>query len=313
MSDNSQPVVTLIPSEQPKEKSAVESIVMELNKPKVEPVKEILGAEGESIDKPIEEPVVETKEEELLSARFAALSRREKALTDREKQYKEFEEKSKRFEQAIQSIKTNPLEALKEIGIDFEEFVSLVLQEGEQNQELTPDQKIAKKIEDLENKLQKKDEDDARNKEELESNKIKEDDEYIEKSIQNFKNTIKSFVEDNQDAYELIHIHNAQETVYEVIETVFQDTGKTPELQEVCDQVEEYLTAQANKLMGLKKFNKEQNSKVEDLKTNKTLIENKASPTLTNTMTPTTAPKADGRLLSTEESLKKAASLIKWS
>ena len=146
------------------------------------------------------------------------------------------------------------------------------------------------KFEELESKLAKKEEEEEHSKyEAIESN---------------FKQEINSFVK-GKGEFELINANGASDLVYEVIEEHYNDTGRVLELDEAAQAVESYLEDELEKLMGLEKVKSKFSPRQEQV------FKRQPSPTLSNAHSAQAYQRAD-RPLSTEESLKEAAKLIKW-
>jgi len=168
------------------------------------------------------EQIEETEEpkNDEFSSKFAALSRREKQLREREMQLQEqYESKLAELEQRIQSLqqpetieettepelpleyrlKKNPLKTLEELGLSYDTLTNLALNDGnltpEMKMELMQqeiDQKYSKQIEELKNEL-------------LERDKRAEEEKY-EETVNNFKNEIANFVNDNDEYVIIIRI-----------------------------------------------------------------------------------------------------------
>ena len=145
--------------------------------------------EGEQLDSSIEyedtdyaanvydEPEEEGSSQDQFASKFAALSRKEKALRDRESEYEsKFEEMERRLEEYETNsqepevdwehlLRNDPLGALEEAGLGYDKLTELALNDGR----LTPDMQMSamreeierdykRKFEDLEERLQAKEE-----------------------------------------------------------------------------------------------------------------------------------------------------------
>jgi hypothetical protein len=260
-------------------------------------------------EKPTEEPVLEVKEEDqLLSPRFAALARKEKHLVEREKKTKEMEIKLQNFEKSIENIKKDPMAALQQIGMTFEELAQAYI--ASQDPEYVPT--TEDKIKALEEKLSKKEQEELEAKKALETKTIEEEQKYLDEVVSNYKATIKAEVEANSEKYELIAANDAIDMVFEVVESYFADSGEVLDLQQALDSVESHLEEEAKKLLNLKKFAPKSVEPKSQIKDSINDVQDKSSVTLTNqNISLAASPKPTG--LSREESLKRAASLIKWS
>jgi len=265
--------------------------------------------EGMELEKPQENQEVKSKDEELLSSRFASLAKKEKALIEREKKYKESEERYKRFEDSINDIKNNPLAALESVGLTFEDLAQAYLRSQDPEYVPTPEEKIKS----LEERINAKEEQEKKSKEEQERLALEKEQEYINESINSFKGQISEHIEAQGDRFELIIANDAKDMVYDVIESYYNEYNEVLDMDIAATQVEEYLEQEAKRILSLKKFAQKSVSeqKVEDKVF--AVKENKPAPTLTNKSVSSIAPVSEKKTgLSREESLKHAASLIKW-
>lgn len=269
------------------------------------------------------EDVANQTKEDPFSSKFAALSRREKeirkqsALLDArmqelESKLQQLNEVQTPVEQVAPEIpleyrlRSNPLQTLSEMGLDYDKLTQLALNDGK----LTPDmqielakseieEKYSKKIEELENSL-------------LEDKKSREQEKYNQVE-QNFKADLTTFVNENSE-YELIRANDAVSLVYEVIQDHYNETlskfgeqgAEILDLKEASDAVEDYLLEQAKKMMEAKKIRSVLSPEVAQ----KPVAQPK--PTLTNSQTAQAAPRSNVNL-SDEESKARAAQLIKWT
>lgn len=271
---------------------------------------------------PKTEETPKSVEETRAAAKFAALSRRDKALKAQErelqKRAQELEARAKALEEAAkdpskyisrEDFKKNPYKYMQEDGIKLESLAEMVLNDGK----MTPE-KIAA---ELEAKVQAKLEEIERREKEKEQ---KAQEQYIEQTIQAFKQDLTKFVNDTPD-YELIRANNAIELVYEVIEqhceaTIDPETGKGVILsnKEASDMVEQYLLNQEKaRIEQYRKLNKTKGLfEPSTPKVEQNSVKAPNSPTLTNTLA-STVPSKESKKLTKEESLAEAAKLLKWN
>lgn len=262
----------------------------------------------EGTEVPLEEVKVEDKPDDAnLGARFAALTRREKQLQEREKAAKQGDEQVKRFTKAIENIKQDPLAALKEVGLTFEDLAQAYLRAQDPNHVPSPEEKIKS----IEERLAQKEAQEAKFKADQESKELEEKQRYIDESINAFKTKLREQVASQAEKYELVQANDAIDMVYEVIESYFQENEEMLDPAQALDAVEAHLEEEAKKIMKLKKFapkSTEQAPKVQDSTPD---VRANPSTTLTNkNVSAQAATKPTG--LSREESLKRAASLIQW-
>lgn len=243
--------------------------------------------------------------------KFAALTRRDKEIREREKALqtaqKQIEtekaelakwrdERAKDTSDYKTKLKANPLAFLQEHEIPFDELVQMQLNDGRvtpeklvQQMKAELDSKYSKELEELKKNLKEKEESAETAK--------------LEQIRETFKTQITDFVENNKDTYELVHFEQAQQLVFDVIETHYQETGRILKIEEAAKATEEHLEEELKKRTALKKF---QTSKPPEAKP-----DSKAAPTLSNTMS-SEVPTSGTKRMSNEESLKQAAKLIRW-
>jgi hypothetical protein len=253
------------------------------------------------------EPQVEAKkEDEPLSVRFAALTKKEKMLQEREKALKEQESKFKNFELTKDTVRKNPKEALESIGLTFEDFTKAYLDQldGKEHTPSTDDRinELYAKIEAKE-KAEKEREEQARKDAEVEA-------------IETFKGQIKDTLAKDVEKYELINEAGLFDEVYNVIEEYFNETlnetgkGEILTIERAAEQVENYLYEEGQKLLKAKKFApkpQETGAKKQDTSPLATTLTNKQTANTT-----VAVPQSGQKLLSTEESLARAAALLKF-
>jgi hypothetical protein len=198
-----------------------------------------------------DQPKVETKTEppkpiEKESSRFAALARKEKTLVKRQMEAKQAEEKIaqmyaevQKWESAKKTAKTSPIEALKMLGISYEDVTNYMLN-GEKP---TPELEIKSELDNIKAEILAEKEERRRVIEEQK----KEAEEEAQRAIEEFNEEIKTFLKDNSNVYELIALNEASDLVLQVIEQHFAETKKILSKQEAADMVEKYLEDQITK------------------------------------------------------------------
>lgn len=255
------------------------------------------------------------------SSKFAALSRREKALREREAQIDskllELEERFNQLQQPQEPqvepepelpleyrLKKDPLNTLKDLGLSYEQLTNLALNDGKLTPEMQMDllrqeidQKYSSEIEKLKQELEERD-------------KRLEEEKYNE-VVNNFKTELTNFVNDSEK-YELIRANDASDLVYDVIEQHYGETGRILSKEEAADAVEEYLEEELEKLLKV--------GKVKNKLTPQEAAQQAASPKPTMTQKAPTLSNAHSaaaskpsRPLTREESVARAASLLKWN
>lgn len=274
--------------------SEIAQVIVEDLKPQA-PV----AAEAEKPVTPEPEKPEVKKEDEPLSVRFAALTKREKQIQEREKAIKEQEAKFKNFELNKENVRKSPKEALESVGMTFEDFTKAYLDQLD-GKEHTPS--VDEKIQELYAKIEAKEK--AEKEREEQAKKDAE-----AQAIEAFKSQVKEHVLADKEKYELINEAGLFDEVYNVIEEYFNETGEILATEKAAEHVENHLYEEGQKLLKAKKFA----PKVPDA----TKAQDKAplTTTLTNKQTATSSVPAQstgGKLLSNEESLARAAALLRF-
>jgi len=117
---------------------------------------------------------------------------------------------------------------------------------------------------------------------------------------------VNTTIEKNPDAYELIIAQEAQSKVWDVIEAFFWETKEILDPDVAAEHVEKHLHAQAEKLLGTKKFSATSKAAVRD-KQSDARDTPRPSRTLTNA---NAVPAADLRNLSEKEQFALAVSML---
>ena len=260
------------------------------------------------IDEPIEQ------EEDQFSKKFAALSRKEKAMREREDQYsRKIEDLERRLEEMNRKpepekkpeiplewrLKQNPLKALEEMGLGYDQLTELALNDGK----LTPDLQMQLIRSELENDYKSK-------FEELENRLQEREEAEVEAKYENAKHNFMSEIESavaSDEKYELINSSNGEELVYNVIEEHYNETGNILEIDEAAQAVEEYLEAEVEKMLKLEKVSRKLGRVAEEPFEPR----RQSSPTLSNAHS-AQAYKGASKKLDDEASMYEAAKLIKW-
>lgn len=276
------------------------------------------GNEEESGEEQTEEEAP-AQEEDKFSKKFAALSKREKSLRDKESQYEqklaqveaklmEMEERSRPVpepvieEESLESIlRRDPMKALEKYGWDYKKLTESQLNDGE----IPIDVQMKLMRSEMEDKY--KNEINVIKDQLLERDKESEEQSYNQ-TINNFKKDLTGYVNEGGEKYELIQANDAVDLVFDVIDDHYKETGRILSNTEASEQVEAYLLEEAQKFLKLKKL---QPKTPEGLGSQKPAQEKRQSQTLSNTLSAQVPARSD-RELTREESLAKAASLMRW-
>lgn len=299
--------------------------------------------DGKAQENKVEEKKVDGAEEgkeaekydKIYSSKFAALSRREKALkskerelADKEKRIQELEAKEKQAAEGKGAqkeevpldykLKRDPLNTLKEVGLDLDTLIQIALQDGK----LSPEMQLKLMKDDIEKgykseleeiKKELQAEKEAKRKQQEEEEKARH-----AATIQSFKDEIKAEISAKKEDYELINTEEAYDLVYDVIESHYNatkeengDEGATIlSIEEAAKQVEEFLADELAKRLETSKAKKIAESKLQIKKQD--TQEKKVSPTLTNEQSTASKANSTGHTLSKDEELERNASLIRW-
>jgi hypothetical protein len=256
------------------------------------------------------------------ASKFAALSRKEKDIRGREqeleKRLSQFEEKFAKYDAQLQPqestepevmapaiadlIKNDPVAALEQAGWSYEDITNMILNDGK----MPTDRQLQLRIEEVENgyksrveELENKLLDQEKQKEEASYNQV----------IEDYKNDIKGFIDQDTEAYELVQANDAYDLVFDVIEQHHQETGRVLDTKTAVDQVESYLEGELKKVY--QKSKKMSSWKRDEAEEAPQAIQRHA-PTLSNSLSAQGEPARAERSLSREESLARAAAAIKW-
>jgi len=232
--------------------------------------------------------------------KFAALSRKEKALRDREA---ELNRKYGNKEQEIpleKRIRSNPLKALEELGLDYDKLTELALNDGR----LTPDMQMKLMREELENDYKDK----FNSLEERFNAKEKMEEEAKYDAVkQGFVGEIKSFVKENGENFEYVAHNDATDVVYDVIEEHYNETGRILDIKDAVEAVESYLEEEAEKLLNLGKVKNRLNTMRDEYER----PQRQTQTTLSNAHS-AQANERVARKLSEEESKSAMAKMLQW-
>ena len=243
---------------------------------------------------------LEPSQNESFDRKFAALSRREKALRERES---DLDRKYGNKEAEVpleRRLRQNPLKALEEMGLSYDQLTELALNEGR----LTPDMQMKLMREELES--------DYKNKFEALENRLNDKDKSDEESRynaikENFMGEIDYFVKGNKDAYEFVAHNEAREVVYDVIEEHYNETGRILDIKDAVDAVESYLEEEAGQLLQLNKMK----SRLGSYREPEQEPPRQSQVTLSNAHSAQAHERA-ARSLSDEESKSAMAKMLQW-
>ena len=243
---------------------------------------------------------LEPSQDSEFDRKFAALSRKEKALRDRELELeKKYGNKDKELP-LERRIRSNPLKALEELGLDYDKLTELALNDGR----LTPDMQMKLMREELENDYKEK----FNNLEERLNAKEKMEEEAKYDAVkQGFVGEINSFINENKSDFEYVAHNNATDVVYDVIEEHYNETGRILDIKEAVQAVESYLEEEAEKLLNLGKVK----NRLTSLRDEYEPPQRQSQTTLSNAHS-AQANERVAKKLSDEESKREMARMLKW-
>lgn len=252
------------------------------------------------------------------SARFAALSRQEKFLQQEKSKIKELESKYAAYQDLEGQVKTKPSLVLEKYGISLDD---LIADQYNLKRELTPEEQLQKKIEELENRFSSKEEQERAAKEAALEAQRKEQEEAQAAAIAGHQKNIAAFIEANADNYEITKILGQQDLIWEITEAQYLKDGTLLSIKDASDKAESYLMDQVKLVLGSSKVQQLlMGSKNDKSKSIQAIFETTevdtresrpASKTLTSTFVSsnTAAPSSPGKL-SVEESKRRAAAFL---
>jgi hypothetical protein len=196
-----------------------------------------------------EEPKAETKEESLSSEKFVELARLESKhqaeMLEMKKKLEGFEGKKSKDELLAElkaEYKKNPREFLeKELEGSYDSLSDFILNEEER----TAESKTMSVIDELKAQVNEL-------KEERNQEKETQKTEAVKKQESEFKDSIKNFVSENED-FSLVKELDESGTVFDVMMEHFNETGKTMDINDACQKVEDYYVDSVKKIMHIEK------------------------------------------------------------
>lgn len=215
---------------------------------------EVLAPQQEAA--PVEAPAPEPVEEKPApprADRFAMLARKEQDLYRKQQAVKQQQqmlaqqaEQLRAFEQAKKQAVLNPLDALKQLGLTYEQITEYVLNDNRP----TPNAEVQSVRQELEEFKRQAREDQERVLEQQREMQTREQQQIIE----HFRSEVNEYVEQHTENYELTNLYGGAHLVSEVIEEHFRQTQKLLTIPEAAKLVEEHYEDLARKSLATKKF-----------------------------------------------------------
>ena len=261
-----------------------------------------VSAEGGSIP-----THAERAEKAAFAKQFASLARKERQFRERTQQHKGIEKKASDLDALQDMAQKDPMKFLDKFGISYDALTRRVINDGQPATEdiLAKQQQEINELKEL-NRRTIAEREEAQKKAEYDS------------TYNSFIDKIKNMAENNTN-YELINAHNAYHTVYEVMQEQYALDGTVLEQSQAADMVEQYFADEAERYFKSSKLRErykghwqpEKPVEAQDSEPSQQAVAQKPRPkTLSNELTSQT-PARDGELLSREESLERAAAILR--
>jgi hypothetical protein len=213
---------------------------------------EVLGAAPEGAPE-APAPAPEPAPEKPRADRFALLARKEQDLLRKQQAVKQQQqilaqqaEQLRAFEQAKKQALLNPLDALKQLGLTYEQITEFVLNDNKP----TPNAEVMSVRQELEEFKRAQREEQQRLLEEQREMQTQEQQAIIE----TFREEVGEYVSQHAETYELTNLYGGANLVSDVIEEHFKQSGKLLTIPEAAKLVEEHYEELARKAQQTKKF-----------------------------------------------------------
>lgn len=207
----------------------------------------------------VEAPPVE-KPKERSSERFAALARKEaevfrkaQAVRQQQAEIARQAEEIRAYQAAKQQAKLNPLDALKQLGLSYEELTEYVLNDNKP----TPTAEVAALKQEIESFKRQTEESRRREMEARQAAEVEQQQQIVEA----FRDEVREYVSQHAETYELTSLYGGANLVHEVIEEHFNEQRRngvvSPRLMtipEAAKLVEEHYEDLARQAQATKKF-----------------------------------------------------------
>lgn len=248
-------------------------------------------APAQAVEGQVEQPAVEAKED-LMSPKFAALAKKEKWLRE---QAKKVSEEKKSMEQMLKAkeeeinnnwkkrLQTNAFDVLEENGQTYDKLTEALLAKGDP---------VTQTIMELRREI-----------EELKGSQHKVTEQITEREKQQYEQAKKQIRADvealviSNEEFETLKADEAYDTVVELIEETYNETGRIMDVAEACKEVEDYLVDHYLKFTNLKKIQAKLKPAVAETDANQVQTKKQNNPvqkqqqTISNAMVPSVSKK----------------------
>ena len=254
---------------------------------------DVLATTPETEAAPVEAaPAPAPAPEKPRSDRFAALARKEaevfrkqQAVRAQQAEIARQAEEIRAFQEAKRQAALNPIDALKQLGLTYEQITEYVLNDNKP----TPSAEVQSVRQELEEFKRVQREEQQRLVEQQKAMIAQEQ----QQIISAFRDEVNDYVTQHSETYELTALYGGHNLVSDVVEEHFKQSGKLLTIPEAAKLVEEHYEDLARKAQATKKFAATQ-QKVASPQGQTTATAPKIGPTLSNDLSAvaTAAPKS---------------------
>lgn len=183
-----------------------------------------------------------------LAYKLARVAKKESALLEQQKALEADIGLAKEFKSSREMAKKDPIKLLQSLGLTFEDIARFQLEGGEEAVE-DPISSLKQQVEEM--KKSQLDREEQAKQQEIERERANH-----EAQVSTYKKTINDFVEANKDDFEFLAANpDHVDTVYEIIETHYNNTQKILDFKEAAQLVEDELESEfKTKYASLKKI-----------------------------------------------------------
>jgi len=252
------------------------------------------------------------------SKQFQELARRERNIRNKQQEAKSLEGQVAELRAKLEArpglsrealkeeARKDPVKFIEDHGLSYKELTETILNEGKAPESM----ELKDKYKQLESKLTKLEDTHRGERDKAEA-------EAKQTSYNNFLAEIETFVDNNKDDFELVHIQGQKELVGDVIREHYSTTGKVMPYHQACGLVEDHLEKAVRSSMAARKFNTGKTPETPVATSEAQASQDSSKPnTLTNSNTASPAGAAEGtppRLETAEQSLEALSKLDFWA
>jgi hypothetical protein len=182
----------------------------------------------------------------LLARKEQDLLRKQQAVRQQQAQLARQAEELRAFEQAKKQALLNPLDAIKQLGLTYEQITEFVLNDNKP----TPNAEVMSVRQELEEFKRAQREEQEKLLEQTREMQTREQQAIIE----SFREEVGEYVSQHVETYELTNLYGGANLVSDVIEEHFKQSGKLLTIPEAAKLVEEHYEDLARKAQQTKKF-----------------------------------------------------------